>query len=154
MSGWTSLAVVMITILFAAVALAWTRRRWIVVKVEGISMLPALKHGDVILARRCQGDRLCRGDIVIFSQPEALSELITRSGGSRISISGILVKRVAATPGDAVPAEFVHAVTPGKVVPESRVIVSSDNDGLDSRIFGLLPYDRVLGMFIRQLPRV
>lgn len=127
----------------------WTRRHWLVVKVQGSSMIPAFRDGDVVITRKCAGGAVAVGDVVVFESPG-----LTHNGTSVLDLGGVLpkwiIKRVAAVPGDAVPAELL-AVVPIKVVPAGALIVLSDNNGFDSRTFGLLRFDRVLGVVVRPL---
>jgi signal peptidase I len=142
--------------LTTAVAIRWLRRRILVVVVRGDSMLPSLRHGDVLLARRRpRGIRV--GDVAVASWPVAVPEE---------SSPRWLVKRVAATAGDrvpdcvrraadAVPAEVAAAVAGAAAAPETvppgHLVVLGDNGGYDSRVFGLLPADRVLAIVARRL---
>src|SRR5690606_27670932 len=48
-----------------AAALLWARRRYTLITVEGSSMSPTLRDGDRVLVRRCSGDRVARGQVVI-----------------------------------------------------------------------------------------
>jgi type IV secretory pathway protease TraF len=58
-----------------------------------------------------------------------------------------MVKRVAAVPGDRVPIDVVATGT----VPPGALVVFGDNGGYDSRVFGPLPFDRLLGVVVRRL---
>jgi signal peptidase I len=132
-SGWTlTLALCGLAALtLAAVAL---RRRWIVVTVLGASMLPALHHGDVVLGRRRAASRIRRADVVVLRAPGRPNDL--------------LVKRVAAVPGDPTP-DGVPATA--AVVPAGHVVVIGDNGGLDSRAFGPVPHGLLLAVVVRRL---
>ena len=129
----------------------WIRHRWVVIRVEGVSMLPALRDGDVILVSRSPRTVIARGDIVVFWGPDLLGQprpsFPAGSGTGRL-----VIKRVVATPGDRVP-EIVRHWAPVATVPDNSLVVYGDNGGLDSRAFGLLPRDRVVGVFARPLAR-
>jgi signal peptidase I len=114
----------------AGVALAWTRRRLVLITVRGNSMTPTYADGQRLLLRR---GGYAPADVVVFRSPLAAREGIR-----------FMVKRVAAMPGDPVPADMAGqtAVT---VVPPGRLLVRSDAGGLDSRHFGLVDHAHVLG---------
>jgi signal peptidase I len=166
----------------AAVALAALTAR-----VEGVSMVPTLRDGDLLLVDRV-GPRLwapARGDIVIV-------------GLNANGLAG--VKRVIAVPGDTVAIDGTHADVPGArphpvvllrpggagpwerlvepyiagdwgrpefccdanglsvagssprplTLPPGEFFVLGDNRGvsIDSRTFGLVPRDRILGRVV------
>jgi signal peptidase I len=108
-------------------------------RVAGGSMRPTLLDGDRILTNklafglRVPGTQAfllawaepSRGDVVVFSSP---------LDGRR------LVKRVVAVPGDPVGDE---------VVPPGQYFVLGDNaDSVDSRRFGCVPRERILGRVV------
>jgi signal peptidase I len=128
----------------AAAALAWLRRRWIVVRVAGASMWPALEPGDVVLARRCRPGSLRVGDVVVFRWPQQDPV----PGHRAVDGDEWLVKRVAGVPGDALPDGIADA---GGVIPAGSVVVLGDNGGHDSRVFGLLPAARVRAVVVRRM---
>ncbi len=138
----------------AAVAgMAAARRRFVVVRVAGTSMVPTYQPGDRVLIRR--GGRAVprRGQVVVFRR---LQPGGTGSSGRASGLRGTewLIKRVAAMPGDRVPdqvAPGVHAA-PGDVVPADRLVVLGDGPtSRDSRHWGYLPVSEVLGVVIRRL---
>lgn len=129
------------------------RRRFVVVRVAGTSMVPTYQPGDRVLIRR--GGRAVprRGQVVVFRR------LQPGGAGSSGRASGLretewLIKRVAAMPGDKVPdqvAPGVHAA-PGDVVPSGRLVVLGDGPtSRDSRHWGYLPVSEVLGVVVRRL---
>jgi signal peptidase I len=107
--------------------------------VDGPSMAPGLADGDRVLVRRVPARALRRGDVVLVAAD--------RAGGRRW-----LIKRVAALPGDPLPAG-VGSPAAGRV-PEGTVAVLGDNPdaSIDSRDFGCVPADRVFGRMVRRLP--
>jgi signal peptidase I len=118
------------------------RQRWLVVRVIGASMMPTLRHGDKLLVRRCRATALRVGDIVVFE----------RSSTGEPYANQRAVKRVGAMPGDPIPASVAGAVRGTATVPTGTLVVLSDHDvGVDSRTFGLLPSEKVLGVFVRVL---
>ncbi|MGL5857958.1 MAG: S26 family signal peptidase [Angustibacter sp.] len=125
------------------------RRRWTVVCVVGGSMLPALREGDVLLARRRRPHGARVGDIVVFEPPSTdgrpSGPPAHGPGGRRTW----MVKRVAALPGEPVP----DGVAGSGLVPARSLVVLGDNGGLDSRLFGFLPDEHVLAVVLRPLTR-
>ncbi|WP_169984938.1 MULTISPECIES: S26 family signal peptidase [unclassified Microbispora] len=129
------------------------RRRFVVVRVAGTSMVPTYQPGDRVLIRRGGRAVLRCGQVVVFRrlQPDGVG-----SSGRASGLRGTewLIKRVAAMPGDRVPdqvAPGVHAA-PGDVVPADRLVVLGDGPtSRDSRHWGYLPVSEVLGVVIRRL---
>lgn len=150
-------------------------------QVDGESMQTTLSHGDRLIVdklprswSRITGHPYIpnRGDIIIFNQP---------AGGNSVSGSDKqLIKRVIALPGERVsiksgkitvyndsnPAGFnpdfktgysiSSSFTPGNVdlvVPQNRVFVSGDNrqNSEDSRFFGPVPADKIVGKLVLRL---
>ena len=69
------------------------------------SMDETLKVGDVVLAEKISSLwhlPLERGDLVFFSPPQELEEIVASSSGRRIGARDRFIKRVAAIPGDEV----------------------------------------------------
>jgi signal peptidase I len=135
-------------LLIVGCAVAAVRRRYLVVTVRGSSMCPTYYDADRVLVRRTRSVRPGgpgRGEVIVLRPPVA--ELA--------GISPLLVKRVAAVPGDEVPPDFRRAV-PLPVVPPSRLLVRGDNDrSADSRSFGLVDFGLVIGTVVRPgRPRV
>ncbi|MEV6370138.1 S26 family signal peptidase [Micromonospora musae] len=125
----------------------WTRWSWVVVDVQGHSMLPTFQDGSRVITRRRSGEAVSVGDIVVFESPG-----LTHNGSRVSDPEGILprwlIKRVVAVPGDAVPAGVRTAVGVD-MVPPGALVVLGDSNGFDSRSFGLLKFDRVLGVVVR-----
>ena len=105
----------------------WSSRR---VVVHDESMLPTLRAGDrLIVDRRAYRRGTPRtGEIVVLADPDAPERW--------------LVKRIAA----------VGPATDPEVVPAGAVFVLSDapGTGRDSRRFGPVPVDRLLGRAVRR----
>ena len=134
------------------------RRRLFVVTVHGASMEPGLADGDKLLARRVtfapgsglRGSGLRAGQIVIVEAPVRDPGWAWRRGRlAAPDAGGWIVKRVAAVPGDPVPA----GLAPGRRVPAGRLLLLGDNPAasIDSRELGFVPADRVLGVMVRRL---
>ncbi|MGI5176273.1 S26 family signal peptidase [Dactylosporangium sp. CA-152071] len=126
---------------------------WLVVRVHGDSMEPALHDGDLVLARRRAGRTPRRGDIVVLRRPAAAAPPpgaeVVHGGPTPATPSPWLVKRVAAVPGDPLPPD-VPAAAPGPV-PAGMVVVLGDRPGLDSRLFGPAPLATVHATVVRTI---
>ncbi|MFD1933456.1 MULTISPECIES: S26 family signal peptidase [Nonomuraea] len=150
--------------LAAGASLWWIRRSYLVATVEGPSMEPSFRSGDRLLVRRARRVRV--GQIVVVRipdppmlyepppglEPGAEVELVKRDRpGWRL-----LVKRAAAVPGDPVPRERFPALSdvPETVVPRRALVVQGDNANAswDSRAFGFVRGDQLVGVMVRRLP--
>ncbi|GAA2312237.1 S26 family signal peptidase [Nonomuraea roseoviolacea subsp. roseoviolacea] len=133
----------------AAVAVVWARLRYVVVRVNGDSMAPTYRSGDLVLVRRARPGTVRRGQVVVFAE-ETPPEIAALLPGGR----SWAIKRAAAVPGDPVPAAE-RAVAHGDAarVPAACVFVLGDNaeHSFDSRHFGFLPEGRVLGVVVRRI---
>lgn len=111
-------------------AAVWARRAYVAVTVAGVSMAPTLQHGQVLLARRISaGAPLRRGDLVVFTAAARRDEP---------DAPALRIKRVAAVPGDPVPA-WVAGAVPGAQLSAAQLAVSGDNPrSEDSRQLGLI----------------
>jgi signal peptidase I len=122
-----------------------------VVRVFGESMLPAVKPGDRLVIHRTRYSRLHVGMIAVVCPPgDGESRRRTlRLTGEPFSLA---VKRVCAIAGDEVPAAMRVAARGMDTVPPRMLLVSADNPlGNDSRQWGLVGEDRVLGAMVRNL---
>ncbi|GAA0922429.1 S26 family signal peptidase [Virgisporangium aurantiacum] len=129
-------------------AALWTaRRRLVVVTVRGASMAPTLRDGDRVMVRRTPGARVRRGQIVVLEHPDADGKYRIQARDRRIW----MIKRCTAAAGDPVPAGIPERCrTVDGRVPSGVLTVLSDNlsHPNDSRKFGFLPHDRVLGVVV------
>lgn len=139
------IAAVVVVTLFTAFALA-ARRLLILATVDGPSMEPTFRSGERVLIRRTSRPR--RGHVVLMRLPAR--------PGYRPD-SQLLLKRVVAVPGDHVPDGWaspdVHGIGDAEV-PHGHYVVLGDNRPVstDSRYFGLVPRDRVVGVMVRPFP--
>ncbi|GAA2353345.1 S26 family signal peptidase [Dactylosporangium salmoneum] len=124
----------------AALAVVVLRRRYLVVDVTGPSMTPTYLDGDRVLVRRVRGDKVRPGQVVVLEGPRL----------PRAEPLGLLLKRVTAVPGDAVPAYVTGAPA---LVPAGKLVVLSDNPaaGVDSRSVGLFSAAGVAGVVLRRM---
>jgi signal peptidase I len=134
-----------------AVALALVVRGFVhLYTIPSASMTPALAPGDHILVTPYTRDaRPERGDVIVFRRGDT-----------------VLVKRVIATQGDLVEARLGRVVISGhalaepylaeqgvsgaieaQIVPHDCYFVMGDNraSSLDSRSWGVLPHDAIIG---------
>ncbi|MER6508659.1 S26 family signal peptidase [Nonomuraea sp. NPDC001636] len=136
-------AVVVAVAALALLALAWLRLRYLVVTVEGDSMLPTYQPGERVLVRRARPTRVRTGQVVVLAR-------MADEGETRW-----IIKRLAAVPGDPIPREQIPALrdAPGTQVPAGRLVVVGDNpaQSFDSRVSGYLRADRLLGVVLRKL---
>ncbi|MFI1829345.1 S26 family signal peptidase [Streptomyces sp. NPDC020412] len=128
---------------------AGAARRLLVVTVHGPSMTPTHHHGDRLLVRRTR--RVHRGQVVVVLRPR--SPAVWREDRH----SPLIVKRVAAVPGESVPPGSVppSAESRDGRVPPGLVVLLGDNTAasVDSRQLGFFPHGDVIGVVTRSLPR-
>ena len=126
------------------------RRRVVVVSVIGASMAPTLRHGDRVLVRRMPCEAVRRGDVVVFRELTAC-----RPGDpTGLRDAALLVKRVAAVAGDPNPPFLpAWARRQSGVVPPGHLVLLGDNAEVsrDSRQFGSVAADRLLGVAVRRV---
>jgi len=138
-------------VLAIAVWLAWCRAHLVTVVVTGSSMAPALSAHDRVVVRRVPGHRLAAGQVVVFAAPflEAGSWVWRPPGDLAAAWS---IKRIVAVAGDPVPAAVAWA---SGAVPAGSIVVLGDNRAAsaDSRLFGHVPIECVLGYVMNASPR-
>lgn len=130
------------------------RRVLIVTTVDGASMEPGLRSGGRVLVRRTRRAR--RGQVVLFW---AADEQDGTDGNGRPAArrGTLLLKRVVAVQGDTLPADWadpdVEGIA-GTTVPRGSLVVLGDNrpTSWDSRHYGYVSGDRLVGVVIRALP--
>lgn len=132
----------LLSVLAPLAVVVWLRCGLIVVIVSGHSMAPTLQPGDRVLVRRTPVRRVGRADLVVFTRP-------------RTAERTWMIKRVLAIPGDPVPRREVPVLWGYSEarVPVNRLVVLGDNptDSYDSRSFGYVSGEAVLGVVITQL---
>jgi signal peptidase I len=115
-------------------ALAFMRRRFVLVTVQGESMRPTLSDGDrLLMRRRTPGVPLNRDDIVAALTPDG-------------SVERLYVKRVAAVPGDPVPSGTE------RVRPDHYFLLGDHPYSLDSRDWGCVPGSRIVAVATGRRP--
>ncbi|HZM83944.1 MAG TPA: S26 family signal peptidase [Candidatus Limnocylindrales bacterium] len=129
--------------------LAWMRRHLVVVTVVGTSMEPTFRSGDRLLVRRCGLERVKRTDIVVLEPPA--DHAPAAGGRARLDNHRWNVKRVAALPGDLVPAEVAAAAGTDLVPPGALVVLGDNTHSVDSRQRGFFTAELLLGVVVRRL---
>jgi signal peptidase I len=122
-----------------------------VVRVFGESMLPAVKPGERLVIHRTRYSRLRVGMIAVVRPPGdgARPRRTLRLAAEPFSFA---VKRVCAIGGDEIPDAMRAAARGMDTVPPRMLLVSADNPlGNDSRQWGLVSKDRVLGTMVANL---
>jgi signal peptidase I len=132
--------------LAGVLAAAAVRATVVVVTVEGVSMSPTLQPGDRVLVLRRRLRSIRHGDVIAFRRPQD-----SRSAGGQLPPEPAwLVKRVVAVAGDLLPDRVPG--TQGAVVPPGHVYVLGDGSrSWDSRHWGCLPLEDVLGVVVTRL---
>jgi signal peptidase I len=128
----------------AALLILLVRLILFVVHVNGTSMVPTFQPGDAVLTlRRHVWPRVRRGEVVVCRLPEGIP-----------GPDAFLVKRVVAVGGDPLPAMTAdppRAAAAGRV-PPGQVFVRGDGPrSYDSRQFGPIPLDHVVGHVLARL---
>ncbi|SDD35839.1 S26 family signal peptidase [Glycomyces harbinensis] len=148
-SDWLTPVVLILAAALMVESVRQLRRRWVLVKVEGASMEPALRDGDEVLAKRTR--RVAVGDIVVVAAPdpelgwaEAPSAKPASRTSARRAKAPWWVKRIAAGPGDPMPGST------GTVPPGHYFLLGDNPAGADSRRHGPVPARLVLGTMIRK----
>lgn len=122
------------------------------VRVDGLSMVPTLQHGEYVLVSRLayKTGEPQRGDIIVFSLPmDESQDLIKRViglPGETISIHNGMVS----INGDVLEESYIaqSPIYNGEwAVSEGQLFVLGDNrnDSKDSHQWGLLPIENVIG---------
>jgi signal peptidase I len=126
--------------------IAWVRWTLAVVTVKGTSMEPTYHRGDRVLVRRTGLRRARVGQVIVIAAGRPL-------GAPPLDSPLLVIKRLIALPGGAVPAFRVRDARED-VVPDGRVVVAADNpDGVDSRQLGYFATGNLLGVVVRRLHR-
>lgn len=126
------------------------------IRVESVSMLPTLHPGELMLVTSVRADRdlVCVGDIVVFRQWEASQTLLVKrvvavaGQWARYTDEGLVIeskrRRRIVIPATSKPSLSLRSTYQ---VPPYSVYVLGDNpkESSDSRIFGAIPFSRIVG---------
>lgn len=136
------------------------------VTVRGASMEPAYRDGDRVLVLR-RRKALTTGQVVVVERPDGVMRWArpplppgsgsgSGCGGTTLHTRQWMIKRVAAAPGDPVPADLLPNWARGtqlRVPPDSLVLLGDNADfSIDSRTVGYFPVARVLGPVLHHRP--
>lgn len=124
-----------------AIGVLLLRRRFLLVTVRGRSMQPTLADGNRLLMVRRTGRLVSRDDIVAVRIP---------AGPDRRD--GLYIKRVAAVSGDRLPPGIPVAAGVDRVPGGELVLLGDWPLSLDSRAWGCVPSEWVLGIAVRKFP--
>ncbi|MFD1538340.1 S26 family signal peptidase [Nonomuraea guangzhouensis] len=148
-------AIAVLVAVGGVLAVVRLRRRYMVVTVHGESMLPTYRPGERLVLRRTPPRSLRTGQVVVLTEPGHSEPDAPLSGTSTGPY--LIIKRVAALPGDPIPRDTVPALrtAPGTRVPDGHLVVLGDNADRshDSRHSGYLTTDRLLGVVLRKVAR-
>lgn len=160
MTTWAVVGIVLVLLV-----VLWLRSRVVHVNVVGTSMQPTFEDGDRLVARRLRASHVRTGDVVVVDSPRPKLEHLTAKHHTKTPIVARelvhappqakgpywVIKRVAAMPGEPVPA-VMAGVTGEDVVPPGSVVVLGDNleHSIDSRHHGFLPLGKVLAKVTRR----
>jgi signal peptidase I len=137
-SDWFLPLALILAVALMAESVRQLRRRWVLAKVEGVSMEPALRDGHEVLAKRTR--RIATGDIVVVAAPDPVLGWAV----AKRAKAPWWVKRVAAGPGEPMPG------LDGPVPPGHYFLLSDNPAGEDSRRHGPCPEAAVFGTMIRE----
>lgn len=170
-------ALILMPLAAGASAMFWARRNLLVAIISGASMHPTHRSGDKVLVRRLPADRIRAGDVVVADIVAVPGYVAAPSYGgirhaARLDAVGTdrrrgavppwepspgsapsrVVKRVAAVPGDPVPASVPRRAGEASV-PDGCLVLLGDNleQSLDSRHFGYVPVADVVGKVVGAL---
>jgi signal peptidase I len=143
-------------IIVLALVLAALRRGFVMVVVSGASMLPTFRPGDRVLVRRTGHRGIEVGGVVVLRSPASEpGQWVPAERPVTVGplVGSWVIKRVAALPGDPVPGLMRSATAGVPVVPSGQLLVTADSaGGTDSRRWGFIPVNRVLGPVVRTVP--
>lgn len=133
------------------------RHFFFIVQVQGLSMLPMFRNGDLLIAlRHFPLKWLRRGQVLVW---RPIPERSNASNFTGLSTSITYIKRIAGLPGERVILrnriwglqndEFNSKIPENQTfvdVPLSHLFVEGDSVGYDSHRFGPIPNDWVIGL--------
>ncbi len=134
------------------------RRHLVLIRIVGLSMRPTFHPGDRVLVSRRGGEKIRSGSVIVLSAGKIEQWLAAQPHPATLGMIGFegtdwIIKRVAAAPGDPVPMTVLPMTGGVMVVPPGKLVVLGDSmRSLDSRAFGFVDAELVLGVVLLRLP--
>ena len=145
-------------LLFAGLGWVMLSQVFLITQARGNDMFPAVKDGDLVIAFRLQKS-LNANDLVVYKrQGETGLGRIAAAGGDVVYLddSGqLLVNGVQQTGEILYPTYSKEGISYPLGIPEGQVFLLADyrTQGTDSRDFGPVPREEILGKVITILRR-
>jgi signal peptidase I len=130
------------------------RRTIVTITVEGMSMSPVYVDGDRVLISRRIAAPVARNQVVVLEPPHPSSGRSGPPQSGQLSRRNWYIKRVVAVAGDPVPAvvRVRQGLADDAIVGPGEIVVLGEHPrSEDSKQWGCLPADRVLGVVLRKL---
>jgi signal peptidase I len=144
----------MVGVLVLAVLLAVRAFVLTPVAVHGVSMEPSVHDGTALVARWTDPADLRRGQLVVFRDPQgalALKRVVVVAGDDVAIRDAVLEVDDRPVREPYVDESRIDGTYFGPVtVPKGTIFVMGDNraPSIDSREYGPIPFDRVLGRVV------
>jgi signal peptidase I len=123
------------------------RRGFVVVRIDGESMTPSYRPGQWVLLRRRKHRRVHVGEVVMFERPDDDGNW-DQPATARLTARRWLIKRVAGIGGDPVPVGTANPQGSRTVPGECFVAFGDASRSFDSRHFGFVPTERIIGAVV------
>lgn len=148
-----------VAIVVVAIAVEAARPAFVIVRVEGQSMQPALLDRSRVLVLRSGHRLLRRGTIVLARYPLARPQAVGFLDPCGTPYTPFVIKRVAALAGDTNP----RLTLPGQIrpslgsvdqIPQGHAYLLGDAQVCeDSRLWGPVPMDAIVGRVVVPWPQ-
>lgn len=116
-------------------------------------MAPTLHHGDRLLVLRTPLVPIRRGSVVVARPPASPPDWQAAQALAYSRLPAWVVKRVAGLPGDVLTPRQAAADQAVRVPPRHVYLLGDSEPSVDSRLWGPIPIDRILGVAITRLAR-
>lgn len=151
-------ALVLRIIIIALAAYLFFTQLFFIGQVQGLNMFPAVKDGDLAIVFRLQREYV-KGDVIAYQTADGISfGRIAACAGDVISMddSGDWLVNGTIQSGEILyPTYALEGMEYPYLVPEDSLFILGDyrTKATDSRIYGAIPMDRVVGKTITILRR-